>query len=72
MKIDERGSDEPYTRQKIKARTGGEKGRHLRPRLVQEKTAEGISSFELSWKVKAMIKKRKRKKKEVPILQLMF
>ena len=31
----------PYARQKKKARTGGEKGRPLRPRLVQ-KIAEGI------------------------------
>ena len=29
---------------------GREKGRHLRPRLVQ-KVAEGISSYEWSWKV---------------------
>ena len=29
------GIAEPYARQKLKARTGGEKGRHLWPRLVQ-------------------------------------
>ena len=41
----------------MKARTGGEKGRHLRPRLVQKKTAQGKTSYELSWKVKVSIKK---------------
>ena len=35
----------------MKERTGGEKGRHLWPRLV-EKIAEGKTSYELSWKVK--------------------
>ena len=41
---------------KMKALTGGEKGRHLWPRLVQ-KIAEGKAPNELSWKVKVMIKK---------------
>ena len=41
-----------YARRKMKARTGGEKGR----RLVQEKTAEGKTTYELSWKVKVMLK----------------
>ena len=45
---------EPYARQKLNARTGGGKGRHLRPQLVQE-IAEGKTSYELSWKVKVMI-----------------
>ena len=44
----------------MKARTGGEKGRHLWPRLVQ-KVAEGKTSYELSWKVKLMIKKHTHK-----------
>ena len=44
----------PNARQKMKARTGGEKGRHLRPRLAQKKTPEGKTSYELSWKVKVM------------------
>ena len=41
--------NEPYARQKMKARTGGERGRHLWPRLVQKKIAEGqnITSYEL-------------------------
>ena len=43
-------------RDKLKARTGGEKGRHLWPRLVQ-KIAEGKTSYELSWKAKVMKKK---------------
>ena len=42
------------TRDKMKARTGGENGPHLWPRLVQ-KIAEGKTSHELSWKVKLMI-----------------
>ena len=41
----------------MKARTGGEKGRHLRPRLVQ-KMAEGKTSFELSWRVKVMMENK--------------
>ena len=41
-------------RGKMNARTGGEKGWHVWSRLVQ-KTAEGKTSYELSWKVK-MIK----------------
>ena len=43
----------------MKARTWGEKGRHLWPRLVQKKTAEGKTSDE-SWKVKVMMKKKKK------------
>ena len=31
------GIAEPYARYKLKARTGGKKGRHLWPRLVQKK-----------------------------------
>ena len=51
MKIDEQWWEyniyaEPYARQKMMARTVGEKGRHLRPRLVQ-KIAEGKTSYEL-------------------------
>ena len=38
----------------MKARTGGGKGRHLWPRLVQ-KVAEGKTSYELSWKVRMII-----------------
>ena len=41
---------------KLKERTGGEKGRHLRPWLVQ-KNAEGKTSYQLGWKVKVTIKK---------------
>ena len=37
-----------------------EKGRHLWPRLVH-KIAGGKTSYELSWKVKAMIRKKRRK-----------
>ena len=37
---------EPYAQQNIKARTGGGKGRHLWPRLVQ-KIAEGKTSYAL-------------------------
>ena len=40
--------------------TGGEKGRHLWSRLVQKKTAESKSFYELSWKVKVTIKKNKK------------
>ena len=39
---------------KIKSRTGGKKGRHLRPRLVQ-KIAEGKTSDELGWDVKKVM-----------------
>ena len=49
------GNAEPYERQKLKARTGGEKGRHLWPRFVQG-IVEGKTSNELSWKVKVIIK----------------
>ena len=42
-------------RDKTKARAGGEKGRHLWPRLVQ-KIAEGKTYYEL--KVKVMTKKK--------------
>ena len=38
--------------------TGGGKGRHLWPRIVQ-KIAEGKTSYELSWKVKVIDKKKK-------------
>ena len=41
---------------KMMARTGGKKGRHLRPRLAQ-KIAEGKTFYELSWTVKLTIKK---------------
>ena len=57
MKIDEQWGCWTLCAIKIKARTGGEKERHLWPRLVQL-VAEGN---ELSWKVKVMIKKWKRK-----------
>ena len=40
-------------RGKMNARTGGEKGWHVWSRLVQ-KTAEGKTSYELSWKVKVI------------------
>ena len=42
---------------KVKARTGGQKRRHLRPRLVQ-KAAEGSTSYELGWKLKVMTSKK--------------
>ena len=45
---------------KMKARTGGKKGRHLSPRLVQ-KIAEGKTSYELTWKVKSDIYYKKKK-----------
>ena len=54
------GNAESYARWKLKARTGGEKGRHLWPRLVQ-KIAEGKTSYELSWKVEVMGQKKKKK-----------
>ena len=54
------GNAEPYERQKLKARSGGEKGRHLLPRLVK-KIAEGKLSDELSWKLKVMVKKTEKK-----------
>ena len=47
---------EPYARQKKKVRTGGEKGKHMLPRLVL-KVYEGKTSYELPRKVKVMIKK---------------
>ena len=43
----------------MKARAGGEKGRHLCIRLVQ-KIAEGETSYALSWKANVMIKKQER------------
>ena len=33
----------PYTRQKLKARTGGEKGRHLWPQLVQKLQSKRVN-----------------------------
>ena len=45
----------PMRDKKVKACTGGERGRHLSPRLVQ-KIAQGKTSYELGWKVKVMIK----------------
>ena len=48
---------EPYARQKKKVRIGGEKGKHMLPRLVL-KVYEGKTSYELPRKVKVMIKKR--------------
>ena len=44
----------------MKADIGGEKGRHLRLRLVQ-KVAEGKPSCELSWRVKVTNKKKEKK-----------
>ena len=44
----------------MKARTKGQKGRHLWPRLVQ-KIADGKTSYELSWKVKVMGGKKTKK-----------
>ena len=46
----------PMCDKKIKARIGGEKGRHLCQQLVQ-KIAEGKTSHELGWEEKVMIKK---------------
>ena len=40
----------PMGDKNLKARTGGEKGRHLWPRVVQ-KIPEGKTSYELSWKL---------------------
>ena len=51
---------EPYARYKLKAHTGEEKGRHLWPRPVQQ-IPEGKTSYELSWKVKVMIKAKPNK-----------
>ena len=50
----------PVRDKKLKARTGGEKGRHLWARLVQE-IAEG-KTYELSWKVKVSGDLNKKKK----------
>ena len=50
MKIDEQWEWWTLCAIKMKARTGGEKGWHLLPRLVQ-KTAEVKTSYKLSWKV---------------------
>ena len=60
MKIDQQWECWTLCATKMKARTGGAKGRHLWPRLVH-KIAEGKTSYEMSWKVKVVIKKRKRK-----------
>ena len=55
------GSAEPsHARQKAEARTGGEKGRHLWARLVQ-RIAEGKTPYELGWKVKGMMKNKRKK-----------
>ena len=55
------GNAEPYARQKIKALTGGEQGRHLSPRLVGlSRSAEGKTSYDIGWKVKMMTKKNKK------------
>ena len=47
----------PMRDKKIKARTAGEKGRHVLPRLVQN-IAEGETSYELGWKAKVVINKK--------------
>ena len=61
MKIDEQW--ECWTLCAIKTAVGtyrgGEKGRHLWPRLVQT-VAEGKTSYELSWKAKVMEKQKTR------------
>ena len=57
-----RGNAEPYLCAiKIKARTGGKKGRRLLPRHdLPQKVAEGKTSYELSWKVKCDDRKKKK------------
>ena len=51
MKIGEQWEYRTLCATKIKARTEGEKGRHLWHWLVRE-IAEGKTSYELSWTVK--------------------
>ena len=58
MEIDEQWECWTLSAIKMKLRTGG-KGLHLWPRLVQ-KIAEG-KTYELSWKVKVMKKRRKKR-----------
>ena len=53
------GNAQPYARSKLKARTGGGKGRHLSPRLVQK-----IDELR-RWKVKVMMKKKKKKRNSI-------
>ena len=67
MKIDEQWECWTLCAIKMKARTGGEKGRHLWPRLVQ-KIAEGETSYELSWKVKWWLKNKKQKTEKHAVL----
>ena len=50
------GIDEPYARWKLKARTGGEKGRHLWPRLVQ--TLESKRVWEKKKKISTAVPTR--------------
>ena len=61
MKIEEQWKCWTLCAKKNKTRTGGEKGRHLWPPLVQ-KVVDGIAAYELSWEVKVMIKNKKEKK----------
>ena len=48
---------------KVKARAGGEKGTTPVTTAFVQKIAEGKTSYELSWKVKVMIKKTEREKR---------
>ena len=57
----------PTRDKKQKARTGGEKGRHLWPRLFQE-IAVGKTSYELGWEVKVMNRWKKGKKERIIIV----
>ena len=60
--------DPMYVRQTLKARTQGEKGRHLRPRLVQ-KIAEGKPPTS-TWAriVKVMMMKKRRNNLSRPLV----
>ena len=55
----------------MKARTGGEKGRHLRPRLVQ-KIAEGKTSYEFRLESKSNDTKKEENKKGPNIYALLL
>ena len=64
MKIDEQWECWTLCAIKMTARNGGEKGRHLWPRLVQN-IVEGKTSYELSWKVKVLMKEEKKKREKI-------
>ena len=63
MKIDEQWECWTLCSMKLTARARGENGRHLWPRLVQQKIADGKTSYDLSLKVKAIGRKSKEEKR---------